>query len=233
MFAKRSNLPVYLALVLALPLFLVALQSSSLANERPQQHKLKTSSVVTSGGSGVPDSSGNVGTDAATSFERWPGGIEQKQASGSTEKSIWLWALVPVGVLIAVGVLLGWIRYGAYALCIAGGLLAVASTWRLDEWTRRHTNRYYLGFDLVPSADKAGNTLDKGEWEASARTAAGEMRTFVLVLAGLLFLSMLLSAYLRTRRAPLDTPLPPGSTSRLELVTAQSELTRGRGAGGP
>lgn len=210
---KRSNLPLYLAMVLTLPLFLVALQSSSLANEKPQQHKLKTSSVVTTGGSGVPDSSGNVGTDPAATFVRWPGGIEQKQASTSTEETIWLWALVPVGIVIGIGILLGWVRYGAYALCIAGGLLALASTWHLDEWTRRHSNRYYLGFDLIPSADKAGNTLDKGEWEASARNAASEMRTFVLVLAALLFLAMLAGAYLRKRRAPLDTPLPGEPTA--------------------
>ena len=220
MFTRPSKLPFYFALILALPLFLTALQSSSLALDHPQLFKIKGSGQVTTGTAGIPDASGNVGkSNDEASYARWPGGLREEPTTAALERRIWLWALVPVGILIAVGLALARIRHGTYATLVAGIALAMAATWRLDTWAARHTQRYPLGYDLKPKLSPEDRFL-KGEWEQSARQAASEMRWFVVALAAGLVVVLLATAYARTRRARLDTPLPGSTTAEFNLNVA-------------
>ena len=206
-FPGGSRTPLYLALVLFVPLYLTALQAASLAIDRPQTFKLKKQVVVDESTTGIPDASGNTGAGKEIKVDRWPNGQVELRTSNTTEQRIWLWALLPVGLLVLAGIALQWIRHGAYLACAAASVLAVACTWRLDRWEANHTARYPLGFDLVPKSS-SGDRLDPGEWETSAREASSELRTFVIALAVFLAFCMLASAFLQRRRAPLDTPLP-------------------------
>jgi hypothetical protein len=231
-FTRPTRLPFYFALILALPLFLTALQSSSLALDRPQLFKIKGNDQITTGTAGIPDASGNVGsTDEQASYQRWPGGLREEPTTSALERRIWLWALLPVGILVGIGLVLSRIRHGTYATLIAGMALAMAATWRLDAWAARHTARYPLGYDLKPNKSPEDRFL-KGEWEHSARQAASEMRWFVVVLAAGLIAVLLVTAYLKKRRAGLDAPLPPGSTSAVDAVTAESVMLGGGGGVG-
>ncbi len=233
MFTRPSRLPFYLALVLALPLFLTSLQSSSLRLDRPQLFKLKGSSEVTSGTAGIPDASGNTGSTAEeATYKRWPDGYREEPTTTALERRIWLWGLIPVLVLVGVGLTVSRIRHGTYLTLAAGIALALATTWRLDQWAARHTKAYPIGYDLKPNASPEDRFL-KGEWEASARQAASEMRWFVIALAVGLMVVLAAGAYMRGRRAPIDTPLPPGAPSAVDLAAAQSALIRGGGLPGP
>ena len=207
LFTRPSRTPLYLALVLFVPLYLTALQAASLAIDRPQTFKITKQVVVDESTTGIPDASGNLDSGKEIKLDRWPNGQIELRTSTHTEQRIWLWALLPIGLLLLAGLLLQRVRYGTYLTCAAASVLALACTWRLDRWEANHTTRYPLGFDLVPKSS-SGNRLDPGEWETSAREASSELRTFVIALAIFLALCMLVSAYVARRRAPLDTPLP-------------------------
>ena len=207
LFNRHSKTPLYLALVLFVPLYLTALQGASLALDRPQTFKITKKVVVDESTTGIPDASGNVDAGKEIKLDRWPNGQIELPTSNATERRIWLWALLPAGILLLAGIALQWVRLGAYLTCAAASVLALAATARLDRWSTNHTKRFPLGFDLVPKASR-GDRFDPGEWETSAREASSELRTFVIALAIFLALCMLASAYMARRRAPLDTPLP-------------------------
>ena len=59
--------------------------------------------------------------------------------AASVEARIWLWALVPLALLLGVGLLASLWRFGGFVSCAAGIVLALAVTHRVNEWARHHT----------------------------------------------------------------------------------------------
>ena len=215
MFTRPSRLPLLLALVFALPVLLLTVQCASLALDRPQTFKIKgTSKALGESTNGIPDASGKISTSAGNKNPRWPGNVVEKSTSSSQERKIWLWSLLPVGLLLLVGFLLRWLRWGAYILTVAASVIAIGVTWRLDRWTAHHSSRYPLGVDLWPKSSRE-STFDKGEWETTAHQAAREMRLFVVVLAALIFLAMAGAAYLKRKRKIAGLAAASGGASAL------------------
>jgi len=177
---KAPRAPLAVAGILAMPLFFIALMAMTLANEKPTvAHVLRKGSLVA-----------RLGDPA-----------------GSTERTIWLLAIVPPIALVLVGVgamLIG--RAGVIASAVAAIGATVALLVPLDGWTGRHTGRYPDGIDLIPR----GSTSDiylRGEWEGTARHTAVQLGTATIVLAGLAIVFFALLEVRRRRR--VSTPIPP------------------------
>ena len=179
---KAPKAPLAVAGILATPLFFVALMAMSLAVEKPTvRHVLTNGKIVAKLGDPV----------------------------GSTERAIWLLALVPPLGLVLIGVagmLIG--RAGV----ITSSLTAIAATLLLllplDTWTSRHTARYPDGIDLVPR----GSTSDiylRGEWEGTARHTAVQLGIATIVLAGLALGTFALVEVRKRRRVAAPVPPPP------------------------
>ncbi len=179
---KAPKAPLAVASLFATPLFFVALMAMSLAVEKPTvRHVLTNGKIVAKLGDPV----------------------------GSTERAIWLLALVPPLGLVLIGVagmLIG--RAGV----ITSSLTAIAATLLLllplDTWTSRHTARYPDGIDLVPR----GSTSDiylRGEWEGTARHTAVQLGIATIVLAGLALGTFALVEVRKRRRVAAPVPPPP------------------------
>ncbi len=168
---KAPKAPLAVAGILATPLFFVGLMAMSLAIEKPSvHHVLKHGKIVAKLGDPL----------------------------GSTERAIWLLALVPpVGLVLigAAGMLIG--RAGV----ITSSLTAIAGTLvlllPLDTWASQHTARYPDGIDLIPRSSTSDLYL-RGEWEGTARHTAQQLGIATIVLAGLA-LGFLAFFELRTR----------------------------------
>jgi len=209
----KSKAPVALAAILSFPLFLAALMASSLAVDEPRVlHRLRHGKVV----------------------------LHYEQSSNATEAKIWLLALVPVAIMLAVGLLATlWRRGGAYVVSAAAITLSLLLPHRLDTWAARHTRRFPIGVDLIKDSDPS-NLSSRGEWESSARDTVLSLTHWtigiavgaVLVLAGLALLRRL-----RPRQAFVVAPPPPVVTGEPEVspvvasVEGESRLVR-RGLGG-
>jgi hypothetical protein len=177
---KAPKAPLAVAGILAMPLFFIALMAMTLAKEKPTvAHVLRQGSLVA-----------RLGDPA-----------------GSTERTIWLLAIVPPIALVLVGVgamLIG--RAGVVASAVAAIGATVALLVPLDTWTVRHTGRFPDGIDLTPR----GSTSDiylRGEWEGTARHTAEQLGIATIVLAGLAIALFALLAVRRRRR--VSTPIPP------------------------
>jgi hypothetical protein len=190
---KAPKAPLAVAALFAMPLFFVALMAMSLAVEKPTvRHVLTNGKIVAKLG----------------------------EPLGSTERAIWLLALVPpVGLaLIGVaGMLIG--RAGV----ITSSLTAIAATLvlllPLDTWTHRHTARYPDGIDLI----QRGSTSDiylRGEWEDAARRTAEQLGVATIVFAGLALGILALFEVRRHRRVAAPAPPPPP-----EVVTGGPNVT--------
>ena len=140
-------------------------------------------------------------------------------------------ALIPSGILIAVGIAAVFIRYGTYIVCAAMLVISGALPHKLDTWQRHHVARYPRGQDLKPDAWST-NLLDKGEWEQGARETILSLREWMIGLAILFALAFAIADELRRRRGNREAPslLPPALPT--PDVDAQSQLLRGQGAGG-
>ena len=179
---KAPKAPLAVAGLFATPLFFVALMAMSLAVEKPAvRHVLTNGKVVAKLGDPV----------------------------GSTERAIWLLALVPPAGLVLVGV--GGMLIGRAGV-ISSSLTAIAATLvlllPLDTWTSRHTARYPDGIDLV----RRGSTSDiylRGEWEGTARHTAVQLGIATIVLAGLALGTFALVEVRKRRRVPAPVPPPP------------------------
>jgi hypothetical protein len=129
----------------------------------------------------------------------------------ATELRIWLLALVPSLILLLAGglaIALG--RHGLYVSAVAAIVLVLLVTHDLDKWTRRHTLRFPLGVDLIGANNAAGNKLDPGQWEQSARGASLSLGHWTIALAGAAILIAAVLEFRRVRRvATTYTPPPP------------------------
>ena len=127
--------------------------------------------------------------------------------SGSTERAIWLLALVPPLALVLIGVvgmLIG--RAGVITSSLTAITAALVLLVPLDTWTSRHTARYPDGIDLIPRSSTSDLYL-RGEWEGTARHTAEQLGIATIVLAGLA-LGFLALFELRRRRG-VAAPVPP------------------------
>jgi hypothetical protein len=176
--------PLAIAGIIAAPLFFCSLMAASLAIARPR--------VVEWEHAGKPR-------------------IIFHQPAASVEARIWLWALVPFGVMIAIGLLASLWRFGAYVSCLGGVVLSLGVTHRVPTWERHHTLRWPRGIDNIPDAWST-DQVPHGAWEQQAATAAFSLShwTIGLSVAVALVYSVVLYRRMRTR-------------SRIALLDAASE----------
>jgi hypothetical protein len=172
--------PLALAGFLALPLFFATLMCVSLAIDKPHRYEwMRAGKLI------------HVDHETAT-------GLEAK---------IWLLALVPPLVLVAIGLGASTLRRGIYVVALAAILIPLATTHRLDRWTAHHTARYPVGVDLIgPSS--SSDALLQGEWEQNAKHTALELAHWTMILAGA---GAAIAAFseLRRRRGKRPVPVPP------------------------
>jgi hypothetical protein len=185
--AKRKRTPLTVSCILAAPLYFLSLMLASMAMDRP--HLITWSSH---------------------------GKLVQKfhETAPGLEAKIWAVALIPSGLLIAVGLAAVFIRHGTYIVCAAMLVISGVLPHRLDTWQRHHAIRYPTGQDLVN--DKANNNLlSRGEWEQTARETILSLRKWMIGLAILFAVGFALADELRRRRgnraAPALGPAGPGA----------------------
>jgi hypothetical protein len=211
-FRRGSKAPLGLAALLSLTLYFAALMASSLAVDEPRVfHRLRHGKVR----------------------------LHYEQSSNATEAKIWLLALIPVGILLAVGLAaMLWRRGGLYVVSGAAIVLSLLLPHRLDAWTARHTRRFPLGVDLITDANPS-NLASRGEWEQNARDTVISLTHWtigiaigaVVIVAGLALLRRL-----RPRQAFIAAPPPvvtgePEVSPVLGAVESESRLVR-RGLAG-
>jgi hypothetical protein len=194
--AARQRTPVIVSCILAAPLYFLSLMLASMAIDRPD--------IVS-----------------------WThdGKLVQHfhSTTASLEAKIWLAALVPSGLLVAIGIAAVFIRFGTYLVCAAMLVISGVLPHKLDTWEKHHIARYPRGQDLIP--DKwSTNLLNRGEWEHSARETIVSLREWMIGLAILFALGFALADELRRRRGNREAPSlgPPaaGATPLLEVDSA-------------
>jgi hypothetical protein len=118
--------------------------------------------------------------------------------AASVEARIWLWALVPLAVMLGVGLLASLWRFGGFVSCAGGIVLALAVTHRVNEWARHHTARWPRGIDNIP--DKwSSDQVPQGAWEKDAAQTAFSLSHWTIGLAIVIVLVYLLALYRRMR----------------------------------
>jgi hypothetical protein len=211
-FRRGSKAPLGLAGLLSITLFFAALMVSSLAVDKPRVfERVRRGKVV----------------------------LHYEQSSNATEAKIWLLALVPVGILLAVALLaMLWRRGGLYVVAGAAIALSLLLPHRLDAWTARHTRRFPLGVDLIKDASPS-NLASRGEWEQNARDTVISLTHWTIgiaIAAAVILAGLALLRRLRPRQAFIAAP-PPAVTGEPEVspvlgtVEADSRLAR-RGIAG-
>jgi hypothetical protein len=196
-FRSAPKAPLAVAAILATPLFFTALMAVSLAVEKPAVlgHVLRHGRLVAKLG----------------------------DPAGSTERTIWLLAvLFPVALLVvgALAMLLG--RIGVVASALAAIAATVALLVPLQTWTARHTARYPVGIDLVPRSAASDDIYLRGEWEGQARKTARQLGTVTIVIAGLAIVVLGLLE-VRRRRGLTGMVIPPPPA----VAEGQSQVVRG------
>jgi hypothetical protein len=203
----RRRTPLTVACILAAPLYFLSLLLASMAMDRPH--------VI-------------AWTHDGQLVERF------HSTTNGLEAKIWLAALVPSALLIAIGVAAVFIRFGTYIVCAAMLVISGLLPHKLSTWQRHHTARFPRGQDLT--LDKSPvNLLNRGEWEQSAHETIISLRNWMIGLAILFAVGFALAGELRRRRGNRPAPslvTPIGPTDELLVVEAQSQLLQGRGAGG-
>jgi hypothetical protein len=211
-FRRASKAPLGLAGLLSITIFFAALMASSLAIDKPRV------------------------------FERHRHGkvvLHYEQSSNATEARIWLVALIPVAILLAVALLaMLWRRGGLYVVSAAAIAISLVLPHRLDTWTARHTRRFPIGVDLIKDADPS-NLASRGEWEQNARDTVISLTHWTIGIAiGALAIvaGLTLLRRLRPRQAFIAAPPAvvtgePEVSPVLDTVEAESRLARGGLAG--
>jgi hypothetical protein len=194
----RQRTPLIVSSILAAPLYFLSLMLVSMAIDRPH--------II-------------AWTHAGQHIERF------HETTSSLEAKIWAVALIPSGLLIAIGIAAVFIRFGTYIVCASMFVIAGILPHKLDTWQRHHTTRYPRGEDLIP--DKwSTNLLDRGEWEHSARETIVSLREWMIGLAILFALGFALADELRRRRGNREPPaLSPDAIAGTPSLIG--------GAGGP
>jgi hypothetical protein len=205
----RNKLPFVLSILYAVPLLMIAILCASLALDRPQVAIWRTHLEYP--GVTIIKKAAEQGVYIATQYTN---------TSNATEWRIWGWAIVPPLILLAVGVLCSFIRYGAYVVTLAAIAIAIGVTHRLDTWVTHHTRRYPFGYDNIPdNTNKPGlqSSFDTGQWEHSARHAVLSIRQWLIVGACAAILFMALSE-VRRRRGKQWDDIQPAGTDRLDVI---------------
>ena len=199
-FRGRSKAPLGLAGLLAITLFFAGLMASSLAIDKPRiVHRLRHGKVV----------------------------LHYEQSSNAVEAKIWLLALVPVGVLLAVALLaMLWRRGGLYVVSGAAIVMSLLLPHDLNTWTARHTRRFPLGVDLIPDSSSS-SLAAKGEWEQNARDTVISLTHWTIgiaLAAAAIVAGLALLRRLSPRQAFIAAP-PPAVTGEPEVspVVASAE----------
>jgi hypothetical protein len=147
--------PLAVAALLGAPLFFCSLMGASLAIDRPR--------IVTWTYNGKTN-------------------VRFHDTAASVEARIWLWALVPLAILLGIGLLASLWRFGGFVSCAAGIVLALAVTHRVNEWAAHHTLRWPRGIDNIP--DKwSSDQVPRGAWEHDASVAAFSLSHWTIGLA--------------------------------------------------
>jgi hypothetical protein len=180
--ASQGRGPLAIAAFIAIPLFFSSLMAASLAVEKPHTIEWK------GGHNGLlttyhDPTSGNVAT-------------------------VWLWALVPPLVLVAVGLVATRLPLGFYVPCLAAIVIAMAVVHKTAVWERHHTARYPVGVDLIPPANAASDKFDRGQWEHMARETALSLQhwTIGVALASALVMGLLWARRRFFARRPVAGP---------------------------
>ncbi len=166
---SRGNGPLGIAAFIAIPLFFSALMASSLAVEKPRVVQWRDGSVL------------------HTVYH---------DASAANELRIWLWALLPPLLLVAVGLVATRLPYGFYVPCVAAIVDAMATVHKTSTWAAHHTHRFPQGVDLIPT-QSISNRYDPGEWEGQARQTALSLEHWTI---GLALAAILVTVVLALRR---------------------------------
>ena len=180
---KGRKAPLVVAGLIAAPLYFLSLMAASLALEKPnveaQWRAGTTGELVT-----VYDF-----LDPTTT---------------SAEVRIWLWALVPPAIVLAIGLAATRLRLGVAAAALAGIGVILALGSQVPRWEEHHTDRYPFGVDLIPDSNPS-TTLLQGEWEATARGSIENMSWYLvgMAIAALLVL-VLVEVRNRSKHPPPD-----------------------------
>jgi hypothetical protein len=169
---------------MAVPLFFCSLMAASLALEKPHTYQWRSGGKL---------------------LTTW------HPPTNSIEARIWLWALVPSLLLLAVGIGALLIPFGFYVVCGAAVVDVLAVTHRLDRWAAHHSVRFPNGVDLIPVSNAASDKQAPGEWESNAREAAVSLQhwTIGIAVAAVVVVAALAAKrrWLGRREAP--APAPP------------------------
>jgi hypothetical protein len=181
-FRGRSKAPLGLAGLLAITLFFGGLMASSLAIDKPRVfHRVRHGKVL----------------------------LHYEQSSNATEAKIWLLALVPVGVLLAIALLaMLWRRGGLYVVSGAAIAISLLLPHDLGTWTARHTRRFPLGVDLIKDASPS-NLASRGEWEQNAHDTVISLQHWTIgiaIAAAAIVAGLALLRWLRPRQAFIAAP---------------------------
>jgi hypothetical protein len=211
-FRRGSKAPLGLAALLSITLFFAGLMASSLAVDKPRViHRLRHGRVV----------------------------VHYEQSSNATEARIWLLALIPVAILLAVAIFATlWRRGGLYVVSGAAIAISLLLPHRLDAWTARHTRRFQLGVDLISDKDPS-NLASRGEWEQNARDTVISLTHWtigiaigaVVIVAGIVLLRRLRPRQAFIAAPPAVVTGEPEVSPVLGMVEGESRLVR-RGLAG-
>ncbi|TML60502.1 MAG: hypothetical protein E6G22_11055 [Actinobacteria bacterium] len=212
LFRRGSKAPLGLAGLLSITLFFAGLMASSLAVDKPRVvQRLRHGKLV----------------------------LHYEQSSNATEAKIWLLALVPVGILLAVAVLaMLWRRGGLYVVSAAAIAMSLLLPRHLDAWTARHTRRFPIGVDLI-SDSSSSNLASRGEWEQNARDTVISLAHWTIgiaIAAAVIVVGLALLRRVSPRQAFIAAPPPvvtgePEASPVLGAVEGESRLVR-RGLAG-
>jgi hypothetical protein len=177
----RGKAPLAVAGLIAFPTFLGSLMLSSLAIERPQVF------VWVHNGHRI---------------------VRYHEPSTSNELKIWLFAALAPLLLLAAGVIAMWLPRGVYISAVCGIIGALVLPLRLDRWTLHHSLRFPDGIDLLPKTSTS-NLLDRGEWEAAARSTVLSLQRWTIGLCIAIIVIAVLVEVRRRRGVPAAALAPP------------------------
>jgi hypothetical protein len=164
--------PLAIAAFIGIPLFFSSLMAASLALEKPHVYQWK------GGAHGL--------------LTTW------HDPTTANIASVWLWAIVPPLVLVAVGLVATRLPLGFYIPCVAAIVIAMAVVHKTATWERHHTARYPVGVDLIPPANAASDKFDRGQWEHMARETSVSLQHWTIGVA-LAAAAVMLVLYIRRR----------------------------------
>jgi hypothetical protein len=204
----RNKLPFMLAILYGVPLLMISILCASLALDRPQIAIWRT--TVKYPGVTIIKRAAEQGVYIATQYTN---------TSNATEWRIWGWAIVPPLILLGLGILASFVRYGGYIVTLAAVAITIGVTHRLDTWVKHHTERYPFGYDNIPdNTNKPGlqSNYDTGQWERSARHTVLSIRQWLIVGACAALLLMVLAEVRRRRGRQWEDTQPSGE--RIETI---------------